>query len=154
MKRRVFLKGALASSSVAIALGAGLLSPRSVMAAWPANAFEAKNVNDALKGALGSDSTTVSNAIEIKAPEIAENGASVPVTISTSLPKVDMISLLVDGNQRPLAATFTLASNVKSTVSTRVKMSKTSSVIAVVRSEGKVYTARKEVKVTVGGCGG
>ena len=154
MKRRIFLKGALASSTVAFALGAGLLNPRSVLAAWPANAFEAKNVNDALKAALGSDSTTASNAIEVKAPDIAENGASVPVTISTSLPKVDMISLLVDGNQRPLAATFTLAPTTKSNVSIRVKMGKTSNVIAIVRSEGKVYTARKEVKVTVGGCGG
>jgi sulfur-oxidizing protein SoxY len=154
MKRRIFLKGTLASSSVAVALGAGLLNPRSVMAAWPANAFQAKNVPDALKAALGSDLTNPSNAIEITTPAIAENGASVPVTVSTTLPKVDLITLAVENNQAPLTATFALTGNAKGTVSTRVKMSKTSNVIAYVRSEGKVYTARKEVKVTVGGCGG
>jgi sulfur-oxidizing protein SoxY len=154
MKRRVFLKGTLASSAVAVAVGAGLLSPRKVMAAWPTNAFEAKSVQAALQGALGGDLTSPSDAIEIKAPEIAENGAVVPVTVSTKLPNPDLITLLAEGNQTPLAATFTLAANANGMVATRIKMGKTSNVIAVVRSGGKLYSARKEVKVTIGGCGG
>lgn len=154
MKRRVFLKGTLASSAVAVAVGAGLLNPRQVLAAWPKPAFEAQNLNDALSKAFGSDAPETSDAIQIKAPEIAENGAVVPVTISTTLPKVESISILVDGNPLPLAASFTLAANTKSAVSTRIRMGKTSNVIAAVKADGKLYSTRKEVKVTIGGCGG
>lgn len=88
MKRRVFLKGTLASSAVAVAVSAGLLSPRQVLAAWPKSAFEAKNVNDALKGVYESDLAPASSDISVDAPDIAENGAVVPVTIKTSLSNV------------------------------------------------------------------
>lgn len=154
MNRRVFLKGTLASSAVAVAVGAGLLNPRQVLAAWPKSAFEAQNLQDALKNVVGSDVTEFSDAIQIKAPEIAENGAVVPVTVSTTLPQVESISILVDGNPLPLAASFALAANTKSAVSTRIKMGKTANVIAAVKANGKLYSARKEVKVTIGGCGG
>lgn len=154
MKRRVFLKGTLTGSAAAIAVSAGLLSPRKVLAAWSKPAFEAKTVQDSLKSALGTDLTTPSEAIEIKAPEIAENGAVVPVTVSTKLTNVESISILVEKNPTPLAATFNLPRDTLPTVSTRIKMGKTSNVIAVVKSGGKLYSARKEVKVTIGGCGG
>ncbi|MFA5530014.1 MAG: thiosulfate oxidation carrier protein SoxY [Thiohalomonadaceae bacterium] len=154
MKRRVFLKGTLASSAVAVAVGAGILNPRQVLAAWPKPAFEAKSMQEALNGALGSDLTDPSDAIQIKAPEIAENGAVVPVTVSTTLANAESISILADGNPTPLAASFALAANTKGSVSTRIKMGKTSNVVAVVKSGGKLYSARKEVKVTIGGCGG
>jgi sulfur-oxidizing protein SoxY len=154
MKRRTFVKGTLAGSAVAVAAGAGLLTPRSVLAAWPNSAFEAKNVQEALKGAFGTELTDPSDAIQIKAPEIAENGAMVPVEISTKLPNPESISIIVENNPTPLAASFVLGANTNGVAATRIKMGKTSNVIAVVRSGGKLYSARKEVKVTIGGCGG
>ncbi len=154
MKRRVFLKGTLAGSAVAVAVGAGLLSPRQVLAAWPNAAYEAKTVQDALKNLFGNDLTDASSAIDIKAPEIAENGAVVPVTIETSLKNVESISIVAEKNPTPLVASFTFLANTKPMISTRIKMGQTGNVIAVVKSGGKLYSARKEVKVTIGGCGG
>ncbi|MDH5360638.1 MAG: twin-arginine translocation signal domain-containing protein, partial [Gammaproteobacteria bacterium] len=84
MKRRSFLKGTLAGSTIAVATSAGLLAPSQVLAAWPKSAFEAKSVQDAIKGVTGTEATTASGDIKIKAPDIAENGAVVPVTISSS----------------------------------------------------------------------
>ncbi len=154
MQRRSFLKGSLASGTVAVALSAGLLTPRQVLAAWPKQAFEAKTVQNALSSLMGSDTTTPSDKISIKAPDIAENGAVVPITINTELGNVDSISILAENNPTPLAASFDLAKPAKGFVSTRIKMGKTANVIAVVKADGKVYSARKEVKVTIGGCGG
>lgn len=154
MKRRVFLKGTLASSAVAVAVGAGLLSPRQVLAAWPKAAFEAKNVNEAMTGIFDTDLAPASDAIKVEAPDIAENGAVVPVTIQTSLPNVESISIMAEKNQTPLIASFNMTPRTGNYVSTRIKMGQTSNVIAVVKADGKVYSARKEVKVTIGGCGG
>ena len=154
MQRRSFLKGTLAGSAVAVAVGAGLLSPRTVLAAWPKAAFEAKNVEDAMNKLFGSAANTPSGDIKIKAPDIAENGAVVPVSINTSLGKVDSIAVIAEKNGTPLASNFKLGANAIPNVSTRIKMGKTSDVIAVVKANGKAYSARKNVKVTIGGCGG
>jgi sulfur-oxidizing protein SoxY len=148
------MKGTLAASSVAVAMGAGLLSPRVVLAAWPKSAFEAKSVPDALTGLYGSADTATSADISIKAPDIAENGAVVPVTVETSIAGVSDISIIVEKNGSPLVANFKLIGTAKGNVATRIKMQKTSSVIAVVKAGGKAFSARKEVKVTIGGCGG
>lgn len=154
-KRRIFLKGTLAGGTVTAALAAGLLTPAHVLAAWPKNAFEAKSVTDASKGIVGTDLSEPSSDIEIKAPDIAENGAVVPVTVSSGLKDVESISLVIEGNGTPLAASFALGAAAEPNVSTRIKMAKTSNVIALVKTAGgKVYSARKEVKVTIGGCGG
>ncbi len=154
MQRRTFLKGGLAGSTVAVAVSAGLLSPRSVLAAWPEGAFEAKSVQDALSGLYGSADTKPSGDINIKAPDIAENGAVVPVSVSTGMSGVSEIAIMAEKNGQPLAANFKLASNAKGFVSTRIKMGKTSDVIAVVKTGSGAYSARKNVKVTIGGCGG
>ncbi len=154
MKRRVFLKGSLASGMVAVAVGAGVLSPRQVLAAWPKDAFEAKNVNDAMNGLLNTDLAPASDAITLEAPDIAENGAVVPVKITASMDNVESITIIAEKNQTPLIASFNLAAGTQAFISTRIKMGKTSNVIAVVKAGGKVYSARKEVKVTIGGCGG
>jgi sulfur-oxidizing protein SoxY len=154
MKRRVFLKGTLASGAVAVAVGAGLLNPRQVLAAWPKSAFEARNVNDALKGLYGSDLAPASSDIQVDAPDIAENGAVVPVTVKTSLSNVESISIISEKNQTPLVASFSMTPRSEGYISTRIKMGESSNVIAVVKSGGKIYSARKEVKVTIGGCGG
>jgi len=154
MQRRSFLKGTLAGGTVAVAVSAGLLSPRQVLAAWPKGAFEAKSVSEAMKGLHGSDAMEASGDIAIKAPDIAENGAVVPITVNTGMSGVESIALFVDKNASPLAANFQLAGNAKGFASTRIKMAKTSNVTAVVKAGGKAYSASKEVKVTIGGCGG
>lgn len=92
--------------------------------------------------------------ITLKAPDIAENGAVVPVSIKTDLESVESISIIVENNPNPLAASFELSPEAKAEVSTRIKMNKTSNVIAVVKADGKLHTTQKEVKVTIGGCGG
>jgi sulfur-oxidizing protein SoxY len=154
MQRRTFLKGSLASTTVAVAVGAGLLSPQTVLAAWPKDAFAAKTVQDALSSIYGSDATSPSADIKIKAPDIAENGAVVPVTVTSSIPGITDIAIIVEKNGTPLAANFKLSGSSKGFIATRIKMGKTSNVIAVVKAGGKAYSARKDVKVTIGGCGG
>ena len=154
MQRRTFLQGTLASSAVAVAASAGLLSPSTVLAAWPKAAFEAKSVDDAMSGLLGSTDNSPSGDIKIKAPDIAENGAVVPVSISTSIAGVESIAIIASKNGTPLAANFRLGASAKADVSTRIKMGKTSDIIAIVKAGGKVHSARKNVKVTIGGCGG
>ena len=154
IKRRVFLKGSLAAGTVGVAVGAGLLTPQAVVAAWNEKAFKAESVDDALAAAMGEASNTASDAIKIKAPEIAENGAVVPVSVSTDMADVESIALLAEGNNTPLIATFMLGEGAIADVSTRIKMGKTSDVIAIVKSGGKLHSARKSVKVTIGGCGG
>ena len=155
MQRRTFLKSTLAGSAVAVALSAGLLHPRQVLAAaWSKAGFEAKTVQDAMTHMYGSPDSVPSADIAIKAPDIAENGAVVPVTISTSLPGISNIGIIVEKNGAPMTANFIMSENSKGFISTRVKMGKTSNIIAIVTSGGKTYSARKEVKVTIGGCGG
>jgi sulfur-oxidizing protein SoxY len=154
MKRRVFLKGSLAASAMGAAVGAGLLTPQTVLAAWPKEAFAAKKIEDSLSSLMGSDITTASTEITIKAPDIAENGAVVPVTVSTSIAGVESIAILAEKNPSPLAASFDLGKGAQGFVSTRIKMGKTGDVIGVVKAGGKLYAARKGVKVTIGGCGG
>ncbi|MBI3562235.1 MAG: thiosulfate oxidation carrier protein SoxY [Gammaproteobacteria bacterium] len=152
--RRSFLRASLAAGTVAIATGAGLLIPRSVLAAWPKNAFEAKTMDEAMKDIAGATSAPESADIIVEAPDIAENGAVVTVTITTKLANVEQISLLVPKNTTPLIASYILTSNTDGFVTSRIKMRETSDVIAVVKSGNKLFSAKKPVKVTLGGCGG
>ncbi len=153
-KRRVFLKGSLAAGTAGVAVGAGLLTPQAVLAAWNEKAFHAKSIDDALTAAMGEASNTASDAIKIKAPDIAENGAVVPGSISSDMAGVESIALLAAGNNTPLVATFTMGEGGLPDVSTRIKLAKTGDVVAVVKTGGKLHSARKSVKVTIGGCGG
>ena len=154
MERRTFLKGSMAGSAVAVAVGAGLLTPQSVLAAWPKAAFESKGVDKTMTALLGSTDTTASKDIKIKAPDIAENGAVVPVSVTAGQSGIESIAILAAANASPLCASFDMSSSAEGYVSTRIKMGKTSKVIAVVKAGGKVYSASKDVKVTIGGCGG
>lgn len=154
MKRRIFLQGSLAAGVLGAAATAGLLVPRRVLAAWPEKAFDAKQVDEALTALMGSTASQASDKIDIKAPDIAENGAVVPVAVTVDLPGVTSISIIAEKNPSPLVASFELASGTEAYVATRIKMGKTSNVIALVKANGKLYSAKKEVKVTIGGCGG
>jgi sulfur-oxidizing protein SoxY len=155
MKRRHFLKNALASSAIVATAG---LMPRLVFAAEGAKAAPAgsdtKIYEDALKAISGGAEVTESAGIAIKVPDIAENGAVVPVQIESTLPKIESIAILVEKNPVPLIANFKFGENGVGYISTRIKMGGTSNVVALVKSEGKYFSAKKEVKVTVGGCGG
>ncbi len=152
--RRILLKGTLAAGATGMAISAGLLTPKAVMAAWPKAAFEAKDVDSALNAALGSASATDSSKIKLKAPDIAENGAVVPITVTSSISGTESISILVPKNASPMTATFNLGANTEGYVSTRIKMGKTSDVVVVVKAGGKLFSTKKQVKVTIGGCGG
>ena len=155
MKRRLFLKGSFATTAIGIAVGSGLLTPRAVLAAWPKESFEAKSAAAVVSSLYGSEKTEASDKIKIKAPDIAENGAVVPVKVfAEKLGNVESIALLVEQNGTPMVAQFHMGKTAEGYVSTRIKMGKTSDVIAVVKSNGKLYSARKNVKVTIGGCGG
>jgi sulfur-oxidizing protein SoxY len=153
-KRRILLKGSLAAGTVGVAVGAGLLTPRMVLAAWPEAAFGAKSVDEALTALLGGSAHEASEDIKIKAPDIAENGAVVPVTVDSSISDIESISIIAEGNATPLVASFVLGEGAVGFVSTRIKMGKTANVVATVKAGDKVYSAAKEVKVTIGGCGG
>ena len=152
--RRTFLQSTMAAGTVAVAVGAGLLSPRTVLAAWPKDAFSAANVADALKALAGNSNTVDSNDVVVEAPDIAENGAVVSVTIKSKAPNTEQISVLVPENANPLCSSYITTAAVDEFITGRIKMRKTSDVIAVVKAGGKLLTAKKPVKVTLGGCGG
>jgi sulfur-oxidizing protein SoxY len=120
---------------------------------WPEEAFKQKAEADAIKALYGK-TAEVSDKVKLDAPEIAENGAVVPIAVSSALPNVTSIAILVSENPSPLAASYKLPPGTAAAVASRIKMAKTSKVIALVESNGKIYSATKEVKVTVGGCGG
>jgi sulfur-oxidizing protein SoxY len=137
--------------------GAGLL-PSAAMAqaqaGWNKAAFDAKTLDEVMK-ALGAGKPVESKAVTLVAPDIAENGAVVPLGASAALPGVKRLALLIEKNPSTLAAVFELTESVEASVSTRVKMAQTSNVYAVaLMADGKVLFAQKEVKVTLGGCGG
>jgi sulfur-oxidizing protein SoxY len=153
--RRLVLKGAAAVVVSGFGLAALLKGARAAAdaATWPKDAFTQKTQADAIKTLYGNDAE-VSDKVKLDAPEIAENGAVVPISVSTALPDVTSIAILVTENPFPLAASYKIPAGTAAAVSNRLKMAKTSNVIALVESGGKIYSATKEVKVTVGGCGG
>ena len=152
--RRTVLKGAGGAGVVSVAIAAGILKPTAVLAAdWNKAGFESKDLGGAL-GTIGASGASASSDISVKAPDIAENGAVVPVEISSSIAGTESIAIVGEKNTLPLIAVFNLSNGAQGFISTRVKMGTTSNVIAVVKAGGKVYKAHKEVKVTIGGCGG
>jgi sulfur-oxidizing protein SoxY len=149
-QRRTFI--AVAGGTGALA-AAGLLKPGAAYSAsWNKPGFEAKVVTDAVKN-LGAGNLIDTKDITITAPDIAENGAVVPVAVTSKLPNTQSISIVAEKNPFPLAATFDVANGAEGYASVRIKMGQTSNVRAIVKADGKFYTAVKEVKVTVGGCG-
>ena len=153
--RRLILKGAAVLALIGMAGIRFDLTPAFAAAndKYPEDAFKQKNSDDAIKALYGK-SAEASDKIKLDAPEIAENGAVVPVAVSSTLPDVTSISILVADNPNALIASYRIPAGTIPNVANRIKMAKTSNVIAVVEAGGKLYSASKEVKVTVGGCGG
>src|ERR1700726_1803371 len=120
---------------------------------YPEDAFKAKSAADAIKALYGKTAEP-SDKVKLDAPEIAENGAVVPISVTTDLADVTSISFLVADNPNALAASYKIPAGTLPSVANRLKMAKTSNVIAIVEAGGKLYSATKEVKVTIGGCGG
>lgn len=152
--RRTVLRGAGSLGAISALVAAGVLKPTAAYAAeWNKAAFEAKDTAGALTG-LGAGTATESKNLILKVPDIAENGAVVPVDVVSNIPNTTSIAILVEKNPQPLCAHFDFANGALPEVSARLKMGQTSLVKAIAKADGKFYTAQKEVKVTVGGCGG
>ncbi len=152
-QRREALKSGGALGLFGVLAAAGLITPEVAQAAWDKAAFDAKTMDDALK-ALGAGKPADSKDVQINAPDIAENGAVVPVAVKSTLPGTEFIAILIEKNPSMLAASFTLPEGTAADVSTRVKMGQTSNVFALVKAGGSFYMTTKEIKVTLGGCGG
>jgi sulfur-oxidizing protein SoxY len=150
--RRSFLGFACNTAALAIAAAAGLLKSGPSRAAWNKAGFESKAFAEAMKS-LGAVNPVESRDIVITAPDIAENGAVVPVAVTSRIPNTQQISIIAEKNPFPLAATFDVASGGEGYVSTRIKMGQTSDVWVVVKAGSQYFTAKKEIKITVGGCG-
>jgi len=151
ISRRNFCK-TVAGSAASVAVLA--MMPGNLMAKWSEKAFGASELDAAIAAKYGSLPIEDSTAIEIKAPEIAENGAFVPVTVSTTIPGVTSISVFTPANFSPLVASFDVLPRMKPDVSFRMRMAKTSNLVVIAQAGGKLYRAVREVKVTIGGCGG
>jgi sulfur-oxidizing protein SoxY len=135
------------------AFGTALLKPGRALAAWNKGAFEAKSAVEAMKS-LGMTNAEESKDIVIRAPDIAENGAVVPIDVTSNIPGTTSISVFIEKNPFPYTGTFDFAAGAVPFVHLRAKMGETSPVRVVVAAGGKFYTTAKEVKVTIGGCGG
>ena len=152
IKRRTLLKNSLATGILATILGNSLFNSRQALAARPTSAFEKKSIVNAIGAISQGAKATKTKRIDIKAPVHIENGALVPVIVTTDIPNVEKISLLVEKNSPVLVASFDLASSCDGYVSTRIKMKKTSKIIAIVQADGKFYQNQKTVNVSIGKC--
>ena len=152
-QRRNVLKSGSGAALLTVLASAGIITPGMALADWNKTAFDAKSMADTLK-AIGAGTPADSKDVQVTGPDIAENGAVVPVGVSSTLPNVTMVAILIEKNPNALSATFNLPEGTEANVQTRVKMGQTSNVYALVKSDGKFFMATKEIKVTLGGCGG
>lgn len=151
--RRSLLQGFSGAALLKILAGAGIFLPGMALSDWSKPAFEAKNMADALK-ALGVKSSTESKDIQLTGPEISENGAQVSMGISSSLPNVTQMAILIEKNPTMLAAMFHVPEGTEPTFQTRVKMAQSSLVYALIKADGKFFMTSREFRVTTGGCAG
>ena len=147
--RRTVIK---TTSAFGTLVALGLVTQQQAMAAVDRAAFDVKTFDDALKAIGGKPAT--SDQVSVIAPDIAENGAVVPVGATSNIPNTTEIYLIVEKNPTPLAAGFEIPAGTEASVQTRLKMGQSTNVIAVVKADGKLFSATKETKVTLGGCGG
>ena len=157
LRRRDVLKTGGGVSLLALVAAAGWLRPGDAYAqgaAWNKAAFETHTLDETMK-ALGGGAPAQSKDIAfVSTPDIAENGAVVPIGVTSSIPKTESIAILIEKNPNMLAAVFDVPAGTDAAITTRVKMGQSSNVYALVKADGKYYVASKEIKVTLGGCGG
>ena len=153
MNRRNFIKNSMLFAGSLVAVPSLIVS-RKAYAAWPEKSFDIKDLTESVSSVYGHSNLEESSKVKLKAPEIAENGAIVPINVSTTLDNVESIMIFVENNPQPLLSGYKLTSLSEPSIGTRLKMGKTSNVMAAVKSGDKVYTSTQEVKVTIGGCGG
>ena len=130
----------------------GIVTQSQALAAVERASFQVKTLDDALKAIGGTPAS--SDQVTVVSPDIAENGAVVPVGATSSLPNTTDIYLIVEKNPTPLSCAFMIPAGTAADVQTRLKMGQSTNVVAVVRADGKLFSATKETKVTLGGCGG
>lgn len=155
-KRRHVLAGLMASTAGILVGNRVAFADTGVVVSasnYPAKAFSQKGQDAALQALYGT-STVTPGSVTLDAPDIAENGAVVPVSVSTSLSNVTSITLLALDNPSTIAASYQIPAGTTPAVSSRIKLAKTTDVVAIVQAGGKLYSASKNVKVTLGGCGG
>ena len=153
MNRRNFIKNSMLFAGSLVAVPSLIVSGKAY-AAWPEKSFDIKDLTESVSSVYGHSNLEESSKVKLKAPEIAENGAIVPINVSTTLDNVESIMIFVENNPQPLSSGYELTSLSEPSIGTRLKMGKTSNVMAAVKSGDKVYTSTQEVKVTIGGCGG
>ena len=153
-RREALQTGSRATLLALIAAAGWLPSGTARAQAWNKAAFDTHSLSDTMKALGGGEPTQSKEVAFFQTPEIAENGAVVPIGISSSVPKTDAIAILIEKNPNMLAAVFEIPPGTEPTITTRVKMAQTSNVYALVRAEGKFYFSAREIKVTLGGCGG
>jgi sulfur-oxidizing protein SoxY len=152
--RRDVLKSGGGITLLTLVAAAGWLKPSDAHAAdWNKAAFESKTMDEAYK-ALGGAPAQSKDITFFSTPDIAENGAVVPIGVTSNVPKTESIAILIEKNPNMLAAQFDLPAGTEPSLTTRVKMGQSSNVYALVKADGKYYVASKEIKVTLGGCGG
>ncbi len=147
--RRAALK---TTGAFATLVSLGIITQSQAQAAVNHASFQAKTLEDAIKAVGGTPAT--SDQVTLNSPDIAENGAVVPVGASSKLPNTTEIYFIVEKNPMPLCAAFMIPAGTAADVQTRLKMGQSSNIMAIVKADGKLYSAVKETKVTLGGCGG
>ena len=140
------------TGAFATLISLGLVTQRQAQAAVERASFSVKTLDDALKAIGGSPAN--SDQVTVVSPDIAENGAVVPVGVTSKLPNTTELYIIIEKNPTPLAAAFMIPAGTAADVQTRVKMGQSTNVVAVVKADGKLFSATKETKVTLGGCGG
>jgi sulfur-oxidizing protein SoxY len=152
--RRAFLKASVALSAYSLATATGLVAPATTEADWIADFFSPGTLDETIQKTFHTTKIYNTDKIELKLPSIAENGAVVPITITSTLDLIEQVFILVEKNPIPLAAVFDLSPDVEAFVSTRLKIAETCNVIVVVKAAAQLYKTQQAVKVTIGGCGG
>ena len=153
--RRQALRTGGGLTLLALVAAAGWLRPGEAAAdGWNKAAFESHSLDDALKAMGGGPAAQSKDIVFVSTPDIAENGAVVPIGITSHIPNTESIAILIEKNPNMLSAVFDIPPGTDPALSTRVKMAQTSNVYALVKADGKYYVASKEIKVTLGGCGG
>ena len=155
MNRREVLRSGGGATLLALLAAAGWLEPGDARAEpWNSAAFATRNLADTMKALGGGEPSRSADIVFFQTPEIAENGAVVPVGITSNIANTESIAILIEHNPNMLAAVFDLPPGTEPTITTRVKMAQTSNIYGLVKADGKYYFAAKEIKVTIGGCGG